>query len=183
MPAWWPEHLSDLPLVYLTFGTVTATVPAFAAVLPAAVRAVADAPVRLLVTVGQGGDPAAFGGLPANVHVERWVPQGDVLTHASAVICHGGFGSVMGPLAAGVPLVVVPQFADQPFNPERVAAVGAGVALPLGPPDPVALREALDVVLTRPQYRDGAAAIAAEIADLPPVDHVVDGLTREARRA
>ncbi len=44
--------------------------------------------------------------------------------------------------------------------------------LPLGPPDAVALREALDGVLARPQYRDGAAAIAAEIADLPPVDHV-----------
>ena len=183
IPAWWPQELSDLPLVYLTFGTVAATVPAFAAVLPAAVRAVADAPVRLLVTVGPGGDPAAFAGLPSNVHVERWVPQRDLLPHASVVICHGGFGSVMGPLAAGVPLVVAPQFADQPLNAERVAAVGAGVALPLGPPDPVALREALDVVLAQPQYRDGAAAIAAEIAALPPADRVVDRLTAEDRPA
>ncbi len=176
IPSWWPDEMSDLPLVYLTFGTVAATVPAFAGVLPAALRAVADAPVRLLATIGQGGDPAVFAGLPANVHVERWVPQADVLAHASAVICHGGFGSVMGPLAAGVPLVVAPQFADQPYNAERVAAVGAGVALPLGPPDPAALREALTAVLAEARYRDGAAGVAAEIAKLPPVDEVATRL-------
>ena len=183
LPGWWPQELVEQPLVYLTFGTVAATVPTFAAVLPVAVRAVAGLPVRVLVTLGQGGDPAAFADLPANVHVERWVPQAGVLPHASAVVCHGGYSSVVGPLAAGVPLVVSPQFADQPHNAERVAAVGAGIALPLGPPDPEALQEAVGTVLAGPGYRSAAAALAEEIGALPPADEAVARFVENARQA
>ncbi len=173
---------SERPLVYLTFGTVAATVPAFAAALPVAVRSVAGLPVRVLVTLGQGGDPGALAEVPDNVHVERWVPQAGVLPHASAVVCHGGYGSVLGPLTAGVPLVVSPQFADQPYNAERVAAVGAGVALPLGPPDPDVLREAVGRVLGDARFRSASAAIAEEIRGLPPAGEAVDRFAENARR-
>ena len=183
IPQWWPEGPADSPLVYLTFGTVAATVPAFATALPVAVRAVAGLPVRVLVTIGQGGDPGAFADVPANVHVEQWVPQAGVLPHAGAVVCHGGYGSVLGPLAAGVPLVVSPQFADQPYNAERVAAVGAGLALPLGPPDPQALRQAVGRVLGEPGYRSRAAAMAGEIGALPPAQEAVDRFVEIARHA
>ena len=44
------------------------------------------------------------------------------------MIGHGGFGTTMAALAAGVPQVVVPLFAiDQFVNAEQVAAVHAGV--------------------------------------------------------
>ncbi len=181
--SWWPDEMAERPLVYITFGTVAATIPAFSAALPVAVRAVAGLPVRILVTLGQGGDPADFAGLPANVHVERWVPQAALLPHASAVVCHGGYGSVLGPLTAGVPLVVSPQFADQPYNAERVAAVGAGVALPLGPPDPAAVREAVGRVLGDSRFRSASAAIAEEIRGLPPAGEAVDRFAENARRA
>jgi UDP:flavonoid glycosyltransferase YjiC (YdhE family) len=46
-----------------------------------------------------------------------------------ATACHGGSGTTLGALAAGLPLVVVPLFADQPVNARRVAAVGAGLAV------------------------------------------------------
>ena len=61
------------------------------------------------------------------MHVERFVPQADVFGHASLVVTHGGSGTTLGALAAGLPLVVVPLFADQPDNARRVEAVGAGV--------------------------------------------------------
>ena len=170
---WWPAEMADLPLVYLTFGTVARTVPHFASALPAALAAVADLGVRLLLTLGQAGDPETLGTLPANVHVERWVPQATVLPRAAAVVCHGGFGTVMGTLTAGVPLVVVPQFADQPYNAERVAAVGAGVALPLGPPDPAGLRDGVARVLGDPGYRERARAVAEAIRALAPADEAV----------
>jgi len=50
----------------------------------------------------------------AHVHIARWVPQADVLRHARVVVCHGGSGTTLGALAAGVPLVVTPLFDDQP---------------------------------------------------------------------
>ena len=51
------------------------------------------------------------------------------MPHAAAMACHGGFGTVRAGLAAGVPLAVLPLFADQPYNARRVAELGAGVAL------------------------------------------------------
>ena len=85
--------------------------------------------VRLLVTVGRDRDPAELGPLPANVRVERWVPQADLMPHVAAMVCHGGSGTVTMGLAGGVPMAVVPLFADQPWNAERVDALGAGIAL------------------------------------------------------
>jgi len=163
----------DRPLVYVTFGTVAGTVPHLAAALPAAVEALADLPARLLVTSGRGGGLQGTEGLPPNVHVEEFVPQRRVLDHAAAVVCHGGYGTVLGTLIAGVPLVVTPQFADQPYNAQRVAAVGAGIALPLGPPEPGALRDAVERILAEPAYAAGARLVAQEIRALPVVDEAV----------
>jgi UDP:flavonoid glycosyltransferase YjiC (YdhE family) len=66
---------------------------------------------------------------PDNVTVTRWVRHADVLPHCSAVITHGGHGTVMKALIAGVPLVVVPLGRDQPGNAARMIRVGAGVRL------------------------------------------------------
>ncbi len=125
------------------------------------------------MTLGQAGDSETLGTLPAKVHVERWVPQATVLPRAAAVVCHGGFGTVMGTLTAGVPLVVVPQFADQPYNAERVGAVGAGVALPLGPPDPAGLRDGVARVLGDPAYGQLAREVAEAIRALAPAEEAV----------
>jgi hypothetical protein len=169
---WWPDD--ERPLVYVSFGSVAAGYPPAATVYPKALEAVADLPVRVLLTVGHELDLDA---VPTNVHVERWVPQADVLGHAAAVVCHGGSGTTLGALGAGVPLVVVPLFADQPYNAARVAAVGAGVVAPLD-----GIRAGIERVLEHDSYRSGAERIAAEMRALPPVDDFVAGRTRAAAR-
>ena len=83
----------------------------------------------MLVTIGRAADPAELGPLPANVHVERWVAQASVMPHAAAMVAHGGAGTTLAALTAGVPLVLLPQSADQPINARRVAELGAGLAL------------------------------------------------------
>jgi UDP:flavonoid glycosyltransferase YjiC (YdhE family) len=125
-------------------------------------------------------EPGTLGTVPANVHVEEWVPQRDVLARASAVVCHGGSGTVRGALAAGLPLVVTPLGADQPHNARRVAAVGAGIALPA--PDAASLRAAVERVLADADFGRGARRIADEIAALPPVDAAVPVLKAIASR-
>ena len=163
LPDWWGG--SDAPLVYLTLGTVAPAMGFFPGLYRAAIDAIAPLDARVLVTTGRDADPAALGPLPANVHAERWVAQADVMPHAAAMVCHGGFGTVRAGLAAGVPLAVLPLFADQPDNAARVHALGAGVAVA----DPGELAAAVRALLDEPRYAARAAAVAEETRALPPV--------------
>ena len=79
--------------------------------------------MRVLLTTGDRCDPAELGPLPRAVRVERWVPQASVMAHA-ATVGHGGSGSMLTTLAAGVPMALIPFFADQPSNARRVSEIG-----------------------------------------------------------
>lgn len=163
----------ERPLVYLTFGSVAPTMEFFPSLYREAIEVLAPLPLRLLVTVGRDRDPAELGPLPANVRVERWVAQADLMPHVAAMVCHGGSGTVTMGLAGGVPMAVVPLFADQPWNAERVDALGAGIALGRGPAAIAGLRDAVVRLTGDPSYRSTAQRIAAEMRALSPVDAAV----------
>jgi UDP:flavonoid glycosyltransferase YjiC (YdhE family) len=165
LPEWWPGD--EWPLVYVSFGSVAATLPPAAQVYGTAVAAVADLPIRVLLTTG--GNEVELGDVPDNVHVERWVDEAAVLAHAAAIVGHGGAGTTLSALAAGCPLVAVPLFGDQPFNAARVAVAGAGVVASV---DEIGRR--LELVLEHDRYRATAARIADEMRSLPPVDSAFD---------
>jgi UDP:flavonoid glycosyltransferase YjiC (YdhE family) len=170
----WRSADDGRPLVYLTFGTIAGSTAYARAAYRTALDAVAELPVRALLTTGRGLPADALGAIPANVQVEAWVAQREVLPQASAVVCHAGSGTVLGALAAGVPMVATPLFADQPHNARRIEAVGAGLAL--SAPDASTLRAALVRVLAEPEFRSAARRMAGEIAALPTVDDAVDVL-------
>ena len=172
------------PTVYVTFGTVAPNMGFFPVLYRAVIGALADHPIRVVVTVGRSVDPADLGPLPANASAHRWIDQAEVLEQATLVVNHGGYGTVLGCLAAGVPQVVLPLFADQPVNAARVRALGAGIELDGGSaPDPRrALGSVKDVavavmrVLGEPSYKSAAEKVAAEIQALPPVDDAISTL-------
>ncbi|CAN5744695.1 hypothetical protein BH18ACT13_BH18ACT13_02830 [soil metagenome] len=111
------------------------------------------------------GTTSELGDIPANVHVERWVAEADILAHASAAVGHGGAGTTLSALAAGCPLVVVPLFGDQPTNAVRVAVAGAGVVASFE-----GIRAGLELVLENDNYREASRRISEEMRALPPVD-------------
>ena len=170
LPDWWGG--SDDPLVYLSFGTVVPQ-SRYPDMYRAAIDALDGLPIRLLVTIGRGQDPAELGALPPSVHVEQWLPQSTVMPHAQAMIGHGGAGSTLAALAAGVPSVFLPVFADQPINASRVAEFGAGLALEPTPDGLWRLRAAVHELLEDSRYRRAAQEVADEIASLPQVDQSV----------
>ncbi len=163
------------PLVYVSFGSVAPSMGYFPGLYRTVIDALADLPVRLLVTVGEAADPAELGPLPANVRVERWIPQAQVFTEADAMVGHGGFGTTLGALLAGVPQVVLPLFADQPYNAERVAGLGAG--LTAGAEDPAGVRAAVERVLWEPAFRVAAGRVALEAQGLPSIDEAPRALS------
>jgi UDP:flavonoid glycosyltransferase YjiC (YdhE family) len=171
LPDWWPGN--DDPLVYVSFGSAAPSFEFFGALCRATIDAVADLPMRVLLTVGDSRDPDEFGPVPDSVHIERWIPQPDVMPHAAAMVGHGGSGSTLLAMAAGVPLALVPLFADQPYNARRVAQIGAGIALEGGVDAAAALPGALRALLEEPRYRRQAERVAAEVAGLAPVDDAV----------
>jgi len=162
LPAWLPG--SPRRRVYVTLGTV-----AYGAVevLRRAVLATAGHDVDVLVAVGPAGDPALLGELPPNVHVEKFVPQAEVLRHVDLVVHHGGAGTMLSTLAEGLPQLILPQGADQPFNAMAVERAGAGRGLPGDAQTPAALAEAVGALLADGPERLAAKKIAAEIAAMP----------------
>jgi UDP:flavonoid glycosyltransferase YjiC (YdhE family) len=101
------------------------------------------------------------------------------------IVCHGGFGSTLGALAHGTPLVVLPLFSnDQWENGEAVARAGAGITvaddaserkvldLP-GPTTTGELARAVTSILEDPTYRREAVRVADAIRALPSVDESV----------
>jgi UDP:flavonoid glycosyltransferase YjiC (YdhE family) len=173
-PAAWAPAADPRPLVYITFGTLVGTNALARSIYRTSLDAIADLPVRALLTTGKGLEAEVLGAIPANVQVEAWVPQRDVLPHAAALVCHGGSGTLLGGLAAGLPMVIVPFGADQPHNAQLVAAAGAGLAL--SKPDASALRAAIQRVLDAPELRLQAQRLAREIAAMPTIDSAVDVL-------
>ncbi len=184
LPDWWDG--SRAPLVYVSFGTVLGHMSRATDAFRTVLAAVAGLDARVLLTVGRRFDPALLGGIPAHVHVEAWVDQADVLGAAELVVCHGGSGTTFGALAAGVPVVIVPMFADQFANGDRVAAAGAGAVAacvphgvgrrPLGLGDAARITAAIEAVRSDPSYAAAAGRIADEMASRPPPDALLDDL-------
>ena len=155
---------------------LSSTVMRQEALLQRAADALGQAQVRGLVTTGPAVDPAVISA-PDNVTVTRWVRHADVLPHCSAVITHGGHGTVMKALIAGVPLVLVPLGRDQPDNAARVVYAGAGIRLRKNT-TVSALRTAISRVIDDPRYRAAARTMAARLAAERDDDRAVDELER-----
>ncbi|MEV6349806.1 glycosyltransferase [Actinoplanes sp. NPDC051851] len=161
------------PVVYLSYGTVAPGDTEGAAALRASADVLSGLPVDLVVSTGRS-EPSIWRGVGRNVRARPWVDEDRVLARASAVVCHGGAGTTLAALRAGVPLVVVPRFGDQPAIAGAVAASGTGLRLPDGgAPKPDDLLEAAERVLGEPSFSERAAALAREIGALPPVAEAV----------
>lgn len=162
----WLSALPAAPTVYFTLGTVfnLESGDLFVRVL-AGLR---ELPINLVATIGRDIDPELFGPQPATVRIERYLPQSVLLPYCDAVVSHGGSGTVIGTLAAGLPSVAIPMGADQPLNAARCEALGVGVTVDAVRATPDAVGETVLAVLGDPGYRKAAEGMWDEIAALPP---------------
>jgi MGT family glycosyltransferase len=137
-----------------------------------------ELPVNVVVTVGRQIDPESFGPQPDNVRIERYIPQATLLPHCDLVVNHGGSGSVIGALAHGLPLVVIPMGGDQSLNATRCEELAVAIALDAVQATPRSVREAVATILDNASYRLAAERIRDEIAALPGADEAVPLLER-----
>ncbi|MFR9729997.1 glycosyltransferase [Saccharopolyspora sp. MS10] len=164
------------PLVYLTLGTGFGAVP----VLRAAIEGLAALNADVVVATGPSVRPEDLGGTPENVSVREWVPQAELLRYVDLVVHHGGSGTTLAALGAGLPQLFLPQGADQFDNAETITEAGGGSRL-LGPEVTApAVREAAEALLREDGPRAVAARVAAEIAAMPGPEQVAAQLAEFA---
>lgn len=153
------------PVVLVSLGTLHQGSEEF---FRACFRALADLPARVVIAVGSDLDPARLGPPPANTLVRASVPQLAVLRRAAVFVTHGGMNSALEGLAAGVPLVVVPQQVEQLIIGRTVAERGAAVVLRQHLSNravpPAELRAAVERALTDPAARQAAEAFGRTLS-------------------
>ncbi|HWH34647.1 MAG TPA: glycosyltransferase [Acidimicrobiales bacterium] len=175
----WVEELDERPTVYVTLGTVANHATE---VFDAVLGGLGEAEWNVIVTIGPDRHPAELGPQPAHVHIEGYLPQSLLFGRCDVVVCHGGSGTLLAALGRGLPLLVLPQGANQFWNARRCVELGVGLALTDGELAPPAVRSAVAALVHDARYRDGAARLAAEIAAMPAPAEVVPKLEALARR-
>jgi UDP:flavonoid glycosyltransferase YjiC (YdhE family) len=134
----------------------------------AALEALADRAVRVVLTVGPDHDPGEVSAIPANARVERTISHAAVLRHGALLVSHAGHGSVMKALWHGRPMVLVPWGRDQPGVAARAAALGVAEVVPRQEASGEALAAAVDRALVREEMRATAARHAARLQATDP---------------
>lgn len=164
------------PTIYFTLGTIfhQESGDLFHRVLAALSTLDAD----VVVTVGREIDPAELGPQPANVRIKRFIPANEILSRCHLVVCHGGSGTVIGALAFGVPLVLLPMGADQPLNADRCRALGVATVLDAFTATEHMINHAARDALDHSCHRARASALREEIRTLPGADQAAQRLER-----
>ena len=178
-PAWLVNLGRDRPFIYTTLGTVYNKSRRLRTRM---LEVFADLDADVLMTVGRDVDPREVREVPPNVRVERYVPQSLLLDRASLVVSHAGFGTMLGAMYAGVPMVVIAIGADQPMNAQRASELGLAVAIDYAEVTASRLHQAVETLLRDGSYHSTARRFRDECDAMAPVDDAVAALEQIAAR-
>ncbi len=151
----WPP--GDAPLVLIAPSTAQDSEHRL---LRAALRGLADAPVRVLATYNRRLPPRSLP-VPDNARVVEWVSYSRTMPECDLVVCHAGHGTLVRALSSGCAVVACPAVGDMNENAARLDWAGAGVRVPRRFISPRVLRLAVERALGDPAIRGRARELAA----------------------
>jgi len=111
----------DAP-VYIGFGSMPDSSPK--TTTQTIIEAVRRAGKRAIILTGWAGLEADD--VPENVYILKYAPHSWLFPQMAAVVHHGGSGTTAAGFRAGVPTIIVPHNADQPFWGRRARELGVG---------------------------------------------------------
>jgi UDP:flavonoid glycosyltransferase YjiC (YdhE family) len=167
----WVMRQPERPRVAVTLGTIVPRMGGVGVVE----RIVALAPEvdAEFVLAMQPRDSDKLGRLPANVRAAGWMPMNALLRTCTAVVHHGGSGTMYAALDAGVPQLLLPSGAeDRHINAAAVLDRGAGLACAPEQIDTTVLQR----LITDDSVRATTAEVRAELAEMPPPSALVERL-------
>ncbi|OLT37081.1 hypothetical protein BJF79_30235 [Actinomadura sp. CNU-125] len=162
----WLEEPAARPRVFTSLGTLVATVMGNMNLVHEVICAIAALDVEVLAGVfSDQRDP--LGALPDNVRLVEDMPLHLMLPGCAAVVHHGGAGTLLTTMAAGVPQVVLGSVGDTALSARRLAATGAGIEQWAWTATPDRIRELVAELLGGPGHRTAAVRLAGRERTLP----------------
>jgi UDP:flavonoid glycosyltransferase YjiC (YdhE family) len=148
------------PPVYVGFGSMSNRKPEQTTEL--ILQALARTQQRAILLSGWNG--LRKENLPKTVYLLDSAPHSWLFPRMAAVVHHGGAGTTAAGLRAGVPSIITPFFADQPFWGQRVADLGVGpTPIPRSKLTVENLAQALEQAATNHTLRKRAAELGERI--------------------
>ncbi len=155
------QQLGEKPLVYISLGTLFNFDKAL---FQPFFEAFANEDYQVILSCGGGLQPETFGDIPGDFIVQHFVPQLKILQRANVFITHGGMNSASEGLYYGVPLIALPQMAEQAVVAQRVEDLGAGIHLRKVDITPASLRKSVERILKDETYRHNARRVGDSFA-------------------
>ena len=156
------ENSKNKKIVYISLGTIANTNIEFYKNCFKALGSRED--LMVIMSVGKKINISDLGQIPTNFKLYNYVPQLEVLKKVDLFITHGGMNSSSEGLYNNVPLIVVPQFGDQPVVAKRVEELGAGVPL-MGDISPLAIENAVNKILSDNSYKENAKKVGESLRE------------------
>ncbi len=139
-----------------------------------AVRACEELGVRAaLLTRYEDQMPERHG---AGVRHFPYLPLGEALGYASAMLHHGGISTVGQCFAAGVPQLIRPLGYDHPYNGRAIEQLGVGLVIPPADATQATIKERLALLLGDGRYATRATAVAGKMAATNRLDAACDAI-------
>jgi UDP:flavonoid glycosyltransferase YjiC (YdhE family) len=147
-PTWWSEVMaSPRPKIFVALGSSGSI-----KVLPAVLQAMVSLPVDVLLATS--GRPV--GSIPDNVHVSEFLPYEETSRHSAVVVSQGGTAGLYMTLAAGTPILAIPNNVDNHQSTDLLVKSGAGLGIRTEYASTARLRNALQRILTETTFKDAA---------------------------
>ncbi|WP_010250909.1 macrolide family glycosyltransferase [Acetivibrio cellulolyticus] len=156
------EKIADKKVIYISLGTIFNDSIEF---YESCFEAFKDMDVKVVMSIGNRIDIGAFKSIPDNFIVLPYVPQLEVLKQTDIFITHGGPNSVNEALYNNVPMILVPQYADQFAVAYRVEELGAGINIEKDKVNANLLKEAVTRVLSDKSFKVNSEKIGDSLKD------------------
>lgn len=149
-------------IIYISLGTVFNNSLDF---YKKCIEAFKDIDASIIMSVGKNTKIEDLGTIPGNFYVSNFVPQLDVLKHASLFITHGGMNSTNEAMYYGVPIIVVPQAVDQPIVGQRVEDLDLGMVINKKEVSSEKLRKNSIEILNNPKYKENMDKMRVKVRE------------------
>jgi len=148
-PPWLEKLDPERPVFYFTMGS-----SGYTRFFNQALQIFGDTEYQVVITTG--GLFLDVDRIPPNCHIEEFAPGRSIMEKSSAVVNHGGNGTVYQAITAGTPLVGIPYHIDQEINLQRVEDLGFGFMISERNCNSATLFSALQKLVSDPSYRQNA---------------------------